>query len=447
MNRRPLKQICNEVKIIGGGLAGSEAAWQLAERGLSVLLYEMRPGAMTPAHESGSLAELVCSNSLGGDKPSSPAGILKDELRRLNSLLMRCAEESRVPAGRALAVDRALFSKLVEDAITSHPNIHIVREEITDIPDEPAVIATGPLTSGSLAANLKSLVGDEYLYFFDAVAPIVTLESVDPETSFRGSRYGGDGDYINCPMDEATYHAFWEALISAETADGHAFEKEMRHFEGCLPVEVIAKRGEKTLLFGPLRPVGLSMPGDEAAPHAVVQLRQDNEAGTLYNMVGFQTNLKWGEQERVFRMIPALRDAEFVRKGVMHKNLFVCAPEVLDGFLRPKGRDALFLAGQMTGVEGYVESIAMGMAAALFMVRRLHDAPLPHFPAETAIGALLDYLRTALPKSFQPMNVNLGIFPKLPGKKIRKKTERSEAYAERSMEKLEEFIRENADLF
>jgi methylenetetrahydrofolate--tRNA-(uracil-5-)-methyltransferase len=432
--------------VIGGGLAGSEAAWQLAERGFSVALCEMRPNAMTPAHETGGLAEIVCSNSLGADRPTSPAGILKDELRRMNSLLMRCAEQSRVPAGNALAVDRTLFSKLVEDAITSHPKIRVVREEVTEIPEEPAIIATGPLTSGVLAEKLQALVGDSYLYFFDAVAPIVTLESVDPARSFRGSRYGGDGDYINCPMDEETYHAFWEALVSAEVAAGHEFEQEMRHFEGCLPVEVIAKRGEKTLLFGPLRPVGLTAEGEEM-PCAVVQLRQDNEEGTLYNLVGFQTNLKWGEQERVFRMIPALHDAEFVRKGVMHKNLFVCAPEVLDGSLRPKGRDALFLAGQMTGVEGYVESTATGMASAVFMAKRMLGKELPVFPEETAIGALLHYLKTAIPKSFQPMNVNLGIFPKLPDKKIRKKTERSEAYAKRSMEKLEEFILQNSDVF
>lgn len=448
MNRKPLKQICNcAVKVIGGGLAGSEAAWQLAERGCSVALYEMRPTALTPAHETGLLAELVCSNSLGGDKSTSPAGILKDELRRLGSLLLACAEKSRVPAGRALAVDRNLFSKLVEDAIIAHPDIRVVREEVTAIPGEPVIIATGPLTGGSLAEQLQLLVGDDCLYFFDAVAPIVTHDSVDTVLSFRDSRYGGDGDYINCPMNKAEYHAFWEALTTAAIAEGHAFEKETRYFESCLPVEVIARRGEQTLLFGPLRPVGLTAPGEEKMPHAVVQLRQDNKAGTLYNLVGFQTNLKWGEQERVFRMIPALHNAEFVRKGVMHKNLFVNAPAVLDGFLRPNGRDALFLAGQMTGVEGYVESIAMGMASALFMAQRLQNMPLSPFPPETAIGSLLSYLKTALPKSFQPMNVNLGIFPKLPGKKIKKKTERSEAYAKRSMEQLEAFIGEHSELF
>lgn len=442
------KQICKRVRVIGGGLSGSEAAWQLARRGIPVSLYEMRPDKMTPAHESGRFGELVCSNSLGGNSPTSPAGILKAELRRLDSLIISCAERARVPAGRALAVDREVFATLIDEALSSHPLIEVIRGEVTELPEEPAILATGPLTSSALAEKLAQLLGQSYLYFFDAVAPIVTLESVDLKRSFRGGRYDGGGDYINCPMSGDEYRSFWEALVGAETITQREFEKEeMRHFEGCLPIEVIAKRGEKTLLFGPLRPVGLTPPAGWEEPCAVVQLRQDNAEGTLYNLVGFQTNLKWGEQDRVLRIIPALRHAEFVRKGVMHRNMFVCAPEVLDGFLRPKGRQQLFLAGQMSGVEGYVESVAMGLAAALFMVRRLSGGTLSDWPRETAIGSLLYYLKTAIVKNFQPMNVNLGIFPKLPGKKIRKKTERSEAYSERSLLALEEFIANNPDLF
>ena len=438
-------QTCS-VTVIGGGLAGSEAAWQLAERGVHVRLYEMRPQKNTPAHETALMGELVCSNSLGGEMTKTPAGILKAELKTLGSFLMDCAEKNRVPAGNALAVDRTEFAKLVSAGIENHPMIDVIREEITEIPEGPVIIATGPLTSLLLAEKLKELAGESFLYFFDAVAPIVTLESIDPALSFRANRYGDTGDYINCPMDEETYAAFWEALVNAETAPLHDFEKEaMKHFEGCLPVEVIAKRGEKTLLFGPLRPVGLSRDGE--AHCAVVQLRQDNEDGTLYNMVGFQTNLKWGEQERVFKMIPALRNAEFVRKGVMHRNMFVCAPKVLDGSLRVNGTESTFLAGQITGVEGYVESMAMGMASAVFMHAYLNKYTMPVFPQETAIGSLLNYLQTAIPETFQPMNVNLGIFPKLPGKKISKRTLRCETYAERSAAALGEFVKNPEYLF
>lgn len=442
------KQICRHVSIVGGGLAGAEAAWQLAERGVSVRLFEMRPQKNTPAHETDLLGELVCSNSLGGKNVTTPAGILKAELTALGSFMMDCAEKSKVPAGNALAVDRELFAKRVTDLISSHPNIEIVREEISELPEGPAIISTGPLTSEPMANRLSELVGEGFLYFFDAVAPIVTLDSIDTECSFRANRYGSDGDYINCPMNEEQYHLFWEALVNAETASRHSFEeKEMRHFEGCLPVEVIAKRGEQTLLFGPLRPVGFQAASNNEEYCAVVQLRQDNSDGTLFNMVGFQTNLKWGEQERVFRMIPALAGAEFVRKGVMHRNLFVCAPKVLDGYLRPIGKQDLFLAGQITGVEGYVESISMGLAASVFMYAFLNGTELPKFPRETAIGSLLEYLSTAVPDTFQPMNVNLGIFPKLPGKKIHKRTERCEAYAKRSEEAISAFIGENDALF
>lgn len=445
-----LSRTCKRVTVVGGGLAGTEAAWQLAKRGISVVLYEMRPEKQTPAHKTGLMGEIVCSNSLGGDKPTSPAGILKAELRRLDSMIMDCAEKSRVPAGNALAVDRDLFAELVDEAVTSNPNIEVIRKELTEIPPEPAIIATGPLTSEQLAQKLGGLVGGGFLYFYDAVAPIVTLESVDMSRAFRGGRYGRDSDYINCPMDKETYLTFWKELVNAERAAPHEFETEerLKCFEGCVPIEELARRGEKTLVFGPLRPVGLAkQEGVEQQPYAVVQLRQDNMDGSLYNLVGFQTSLKWGEQERVFRMIPALKDAEFVRMGVMHRNMFVCAPAVLDGYLRPVGRKGLFLAGQITGVEGYVESTAMGLVSALFMFAAISGLPLPEFPCETAIGSLLNYLKEALPESFQPMNVNLGIFPKLPGKKIFKRSERSLAYSKRSIEKLDMFIGNNPELF
>lgn len=437
---------CN-ISIIGGGLAGSEAAWQLAQRGVKVTLYEMRPQKFTPAHQTAFLGELVCSNSLGGDKPVTPAGILKQELRAMDSFIMDCAEHSRVPAGNALAVDREKFASLIDKRISEHPNINVIREEVTTLPKANCILATGPLTSSALAFEIGKLTGEKFLYFYDAVAPVVTLESVDMGLAYRANRYGETGDYINCPMDEETYGNFWNELVNAETAPRHDFEEEeIKHFEGCLPVEVIAKRGEKTLLFGPLRPVGLE-DKEGNRPCAVVQLRQDNIEGTLYNLVGFQTNLKWGEQERVFRMIPALQNAEFVRKGVMHRNLFVCAPEVLDGYLRPLGKDTLFLAGQITGVEGYVESTAMGFCAAIFAYAQLNGKELPEFPHETAIGSLLNYLKTAVPESFQPMNANLGIMPKLSGKKIHKRAERCAAYAERSKTALDKFIEDNRELF
>ncbi len=441
-----MSQTCNAT-VVGGGLAGSEAAWQLAQRGVKVTLFEMRPQKFTPAHRTPLLGELVCSNSLGGDKPVTPAGILKQELRAMKSFIMDCAEQSRVPAGNALAVDREKFAALIDEKISRHPNIEVVREEITEIPDGCAIIASGPLTSPDLAKEIGKLTGEKFLYFYDAVAPVVTLESVDMTRAYRANRYGDTGDYINCPMNEEEYSAFWNALVSAETAPRHEFEdEEIKHFEGCLPVEVIAKRGEKTLLFGPLRPVGLEEK-DGQRPCAVVQLRQDNLEGTLYNLVGFQTNLKWGEQERVFRMIPALENAEFVRKGVMHRNLFVCAPEALDGHLRPVGKENLFLAGQITGVEGYVESTAMGLCAALFCFAQLSGKKLPEFPEETAVGSLLKYLKTAVPETFQPMNANLGIMPKLPGKKIHKRAERCTAYAGRSENALRSFMEENSSLF
>lgn len=434
--------------VIGGGLAGAEAAWQLAERGVTVCLYEMRPEATTPAHTTSTLAELVCSNSLGGEKTTTPAGILKQELKLLKSLLLECAEQTRVPAGNALAVDRQLFSTLVDKKIRSHPNIKVVRREVKKIPEGPAIIATGPLTSKVFAEELRAKIGSDFLHFFDAVAPIITHDSIDKQLSFKANRYGESGDYINCPMDEETYRSFWKELVNAEVTPSHSFEKDIRHFESCLPVEILAKRGEKTLLFGPLRPVGFNTENVQIQNVcAIVQLRQDNEEGTLYNMVGFQTNLKWGEQERVFRMIPALKNADFVRMGVMHKNLFVCAPVVLDSFSRLKKENTLYLAGQITGVEGYAESIASGLASALFMFSQLKGYEMPVFPIETAIGSLLNYLKTAIPETFQPMNVNLGLFPKLLGKKIYKRTLRCEAYASRSKTHLEEFLSINTHLF
>ena len=452
--------------IVGGGLAGSEAAYQLAKRGVFVRLYEMRPFKSSPAHGSGNFAELVCSNSLGADQPTSPAGILKAELRRLDSLIVKAAEHARVPAGRALAVDRDLFSSFITQEIENHPNIEIVREEVTDLPEGAAIIAVGPLMSGALAGRLREVVGEDYLSFFDAAAPIVTAESIDMDLAYRASRYGEGDDYVNCPLDRACYENFHRELTSAERIPLNEVDfrgdwepvapgkKNRLFFEGCLPVEVIGERGIDTLRFGPMRPVGLADPRTGREPYAVVQLRRDNADGSLYNLVGFQTNLRWPEQERVFCMIPGLENAEFVRKGVMHRNTFVCAPRVLDDFLRPKKdgtvfREDLFLAGQITGVEGYVESTACGLVAALNLFCLLADKPIPTWPCKTAIGSLLYYLRSAEPASFQPMNVNLGIFPKLEpiliGGKRKKQTkqERCLQYAERSLVSLEIFLREN----
>jgi methylenetetrahydrofolate--tRNA-(uracil-5-)-methyltransferase len=442
------------VTIAGGGLAGTEAAWRIASFGIRVRLFEMRPAKKSPAHRTGDLAELVCSNSLGADRPTSPAGILKEELRRLDSLIISCAEKARIPAGGALAVDGAIFSGLVTEAVTSNPNIELVREEVRAIPRGPAILAVGPLMSESIAEEIKGVVGEDCLYFFDAAAPIVTLDSIDMNGAYRAGRYGQSDDYINCPLDKERYDAFLRELATAQRAPQHTREGvKPRYFEGCLPVEVMAERGPDTLRYGPMRPVGLPDASTGSIPYAVVQLRRNNAEGTLYSMVGFQTNLKWPEQERVFRMIPALRNAEFVRKGVMHENAFVCAPRVLDAFMRPRVgdaavRDDLFLAGQITGVEGYVESTASGLAVALNMAALLTGRPMPEWPPQTAIGSLLRYLRTAEIKSFQPMNVNLGIFPpldvqrlkKTPGGKKLSKQDRSLMFAERSGAALEKFM-------
>lgn len=427
------------VTVVGGGLAGSEAAWQLATKGIGVLLYEMRPLSFTPAHQTGKFAELVCSNSLGADALTSPGGILKAEMRKMNSLIMDCADHSSVPAGNALAVDREIFADLVTEKISTHPLITVERKNCISIPEGPSIIATGPLTSPEFSKELSSLTGGEYLYFFDAVAPVILLESVDMDKAFWGGRYGRGNDYLNCPMNEDEYGAFQEALISAEVAPRHEFERDLRYFEGCLPIEIIASRGKDTLRFGPLKPVGLPDPSTGKEAFAVVQLRQDNREGTLYNMVGFQTNLKWGEQEKVLRMIPALAHAEFARLGVMHRNIYVNAPMVLDQYLRLKARNDVFLAGQITGVEGYMESSAMGLVAGLNMAEFLMGREMLGWPRETAIGSLLNYLSDADPESFRPMNVNLGILPKL-AMKIRKRPERCQAVAERASEALDRFI-------
>jgi methylenetetrahydrofolate--tRNA-(uracil-5-)-methyltransferase len=427
------------VVIIGAGLAGSEAAWQLATRGVPVLLVEMRPARMTPAHTGGLFGELVCSNSLGADVLTSPAGILKAELRKLNSLVMRAADGSSVPAGRALAVDRERFADCITRELEGHPLVEIVREEALSIPEDPCILATGPLTSGPMAECLKTLAGEDFLYFYDAVAPVLTRESIDMNRAYKGSRYGQGEDYINCPLEEAEYDALVAALVSAERAMKHEFERKQPYFEGCLPVEVIAGRGRDTLRFGPLRPVGLPDPATGREPFAVVQLRQDNLEGTLFNMVGFQTNLKWKEQERVFRLIPALGEAEFVRLGVMHRNLYVNAPKVLDGALRVSGKENLFLAGQMVGVEGYMESTAMGVVAALSVKRLLEGRGTLSWPRESAIGSLLHYLSSAIPETFQPMNVNLGIFPPLETR-IRSRMDRCRSVAERAEKSFDAFL-------
>lgn len=421
----------SKVYVIGGGLAGSEAAWQLAKRGIKVILFEMRPKVMTPAHQTGYLAELVCSNSLGAQGLDTASGLLKEELRLLDSVILECAYASKVPAGKALAVDRERFAKLVSEKVSSNPLIEIVREEVKEIPDDgEVIIATGPLTSPSLAQKLKEFLGSEYLYFYDAVSPIVTYESLNMERIFKGSRYGVGEDYLNCPMTKEEYEAFWEALVSAERHPLHPFE-DPKYFEGCLPIEVIASRGKETLLYGPLKPVGLIDPKTGKEPYAVVQLRKENVEGTLYNLVGFQTNLKWSEQKRVFSMIPGLENAEFVRYGVMHRNIFINSPILLDRSLRLKRDRRLLFAGQIVGVEGYMESTAMGLVAALSVIS---DGRV-EFPEETMIGSLLRYITTADARNFQPMNANFGILPPLETKE-RDKTKRKIKLSDRAIRAL-----------
>ncbi len=429
-----------EITVVGGGLAGAEASWQLARRGYSVLLREMRPEKLTPAHSSAYLGELVCSNSLGGDVLATPGGILKEELRLGKSLIIQAAEATRVPAGKALAVGRERFARYITQAVEGHPNITRLTEEVTELPSGHAIIATGPLTSPSLAEKIRTKAGG-LLAFYDAVAPVVTLESIDLSVAYRGNRWedGQEGDYLNCPLGEEEYQRFWEALADAPRAPLREFESTPSYFEGCLPIEIIASRGRDTLRFGPLRPVGLKNPRTGREPYGVVQLRQDNLEGSLFNLVGFQTNLLWGAQERIFRMIPGLEKAEFVRFGVMHRNSFVNAPRVLDSWLRFRGESRLFLAGQLCGVEGYMESAAAGYAAALYLHAFLAGEEAPLWPRETALGSLLHYLQSALPESFQPMNCNLGIFPPLE-RRIKKRQERCFEVARRALEARKTFL-------
>lgn len=434
------------VKVIGGGLAGSEAAWQLAERGLTVELYEMRPARTTPAHVSDWLSELVCSNSLGSNLPDRAPGVLKTELRRLGSLLMRCAEAAAVPAGGALAVDREVFAASVTEQIAAHPRIRLIREEVTSIPDGLVILATGPLTSPALSAEIAALVGEEHLYFYDAIAPMVDAETINMDVAFRASRYGrGEdeaGDYINCPMTREEYEQFVDALLSAELIELKQFERDdPQFFEGCLPVEQLAARGRESLAFGPLRPVGLRDPRTGQRPYAVVQLRQDNLAGTLYNIVGFQTNLRWGEQKRVLRLIPGLENAEFPRFGQMHRNTFVNSPLHLRPTLQFRDRNDLFFAGQITGVEGYVGNIGTGLLAGINAARLVSGCAPWTLPPETMLGALCHYVTHAEPGDFQPMKANFGILPPLENPP-RGKRDRQRAYAERAAEMLERFLAE-----
>ena len=402
------------VTVIGAGLAGSEAAWQLAQRGIPVTLREMKPEKKTPAHEAEYFAELCCSNSLRSDQLENAVGLLKEELRRLGSLILSCADATRVEAGGALAVDRHGFARLVTERVRRHPNITVVPGEVTDIPEGEVIIASGPLTSDALAERLQALLGaDTALHFYDAAAPLVSAESVDMDKAWFGSRYDrGTADYVNCPMDEAEYDAFWQALTTAQEAEVHGFEDKMV-FEGCMPVEVMARRGHDTLCYGPLKPRGLRDPRTGKEPYAVVQLRRDNAEGTVYNLVGFQTHLKFPEQKRVFSMIPALHRAEFLRYGVMHRNTFLDSPRLLDRYYRLKAEPRIAFAGQMTGVEGYVESAASGFLAGVELARRLTGQPPVDFPAETAIGALGLYVSNQAVTQFQPMNINFGIMPPL----------------------------------
>ena len=420
------------VKVVGAGLAGTEAAWQLAQRGIQVELVEMKPHKKSPAHHADTFAELVCSNSLRGDKIENAVGLLKEELRRLGSLIIACADATRVEAGGCLAVDRQGFSDLVTEKIRNHPNICVISEEVTAVPEGPVIIATGPLTSDALSKAIGEYFGSDYLHFFDAAAPLVTAESVDMNKAWWQSRYDrGTPDYVNCAMDKAQYEAFVKELISAEEAEVHGFE-DKRVFEGCMPVEVMARRGQDTLRYGPLKPVGLTDPATGKEPYAVVQLRQDNAAKSVYNLVGFQTHLKFGEQKRVFSMIPALKNAEFVRYGVMHQNTFLQSPKLLDKYYADRRNPLVAFAGQMTGVEGYVESAASGFLSSVAMAAKVLDKELPEFPKETAIGALGLYISDGRIENFQPMNVNFSIIAPLE-QRIKKKAEKNLAIANRSL--------------
>jgi len=429
----------NKATVIGAGLAGCEAAWQLAKRGIQVDLYEMKPEKKTPAHSYDGFAELVCSNSLRADGLANAVGLLKEEMRRLDSLIIACADKTRVPAGGALAVDRTKFSDAVTEVIKNHPNINIIAEEVTEIPDcENVIIASGPLTSDALSENIGKFFGKEYLHFFDAAAPIVTFDSINMDVAFFASRYDkGTPDYINCPMTKEQYEVFYNAIINAECAKLHEFDNNV--FEGCMPIEVMAKRGEQTMLFGPLKPVGLIDSRTGSRSYAVVQLRKDNTDGTLYNIVGFQTHLKFPEQKRVFSLIPGLENAEFVRYGVMHRNTFINSPLTMTKYYHSKKREDLYFAGQMTGVEGYVESASSGLVAGINLARRINGKEQIDFTKFTAIGALSNYITEGGCGNFQPMNVNFGIIESL-DRRIKSKQERYTAISERALEKLESII-------
>ena len=429
----------NTVKVIGAGLAGCEAAWQLAQRGLCVELYEMKPVKLSPAHHSADFAELVCSNSFRGDRLENAVGLLKEELRRCGSLIMECAEATRVEAGGCLAVDRGGFAKLVTEKIRNHPNITVYSGEVTEVPEGPLIIATGPLTSDEMSKAIGTYFGADYLHFFDAAAPLVTAESVDMNLAWWQSRYDrGTPDYVNCAMNKEQYEAFVRELVAAEEAEVHGFE-DKNVFEGCMPVEVMARRGFDTLRYGPLKPVGLTDPNTGKEPYAVVQLRQDNAEGSIYNLVGFQTHLKFGEQKRVFSMIPALKNAEFVRYGVMHRNTFLQSPKLLDRYYADRRNPLVAFAGQMTGVEGYVESTASGFLAAVAMAAKVRGTQMPEFPKTTAIGALGLYISDESVENFQPMNINFSIIAPLE-QRIRKKAEKNLAIANRSLAVIEELL-------
>ncbi|WP_257350100.1 FADH(2)-oxidizing methylenetetrahydrofolate--tRNA-(uracil(54)-C(5))-methyltransferase TrmFO [Pseudalkalibacillus decolorationis] len=427
------------VNVIGAGLAGSEAAWQLAKQGIHVHLYEMRPKTQTPAHHTDKFAELVCSNSLRSNALTNAVGVLKEEMRKLESVIIQSADDCSVPAGGALAVDRHEFAARVTEQVKGNPNVTVHEEEIKEIPEGPTIIATGPLTSKDLSNALQALTGEDYLYFYDAAAPILEVDSIDRDKVYLKSRYDkGEAAYLNCPMTEDEFDRFYEALISAETVPLKEFEKEI-FFEGCMPIEVMAKRGKKTMLFGPMKPVGLEDPKTDRRPFAVVQLRQDNKSGTLYNIVGFQTHLKWGPQKDIIRLIPGLENAEIVRYGVMHRNTFINSPRLLKPTYQYKERSDLFFAGQMTGVEGYVESAASGLIAGINAARMIRGDEPVIFPTETALGSMAEYITTANPDNFQPINANFGLFPPLENR-IKNKKERYEAIASRALGTIQNFI-------
>lgn len=430
------------VNVIGAGLAGSEAAWQIASRGVQVRLYEMRPVQQTPAHHTDKFAELVCSNSLRANSLTNAVGVIKEEMRRLDSVIIAAADACAVPAGGALAVDRHEFSAHVTEKVRNHPLVEVINEEVTDIPEGITVIATGPLTSPALAEKVRQLTGEEYLYFYDAAAPIVEKDSIDMDKVYLKSRYDkGEAAYLNCPMNEEEFAVFYNALVNAEVAELKEFEKEV-YFESCMPVEVLASRGDKTLLFGPMKPVGLEDPKTGKRPKAVVQLRQDDAAGSLYNIVGFQTHMKWGAQKEVLRLIPGLENVEIVRYGVMHRNTFINSPRVLQPTYQLRANSNLFFAGQMTGVEGYVESAGAGLVAGMNAARLALGEELYILPHQTALGSMARYITEADSKNFQPMNVNFGLFPDL-GERVRSKLERAERHANRALDALDTFKTEH----